>query len=109
LMWLGSVEGWCTGIEGWCVGRNPPFVRCGIRLIGLPALRVDSSSASVCPFHLQDSRFTVSIQHSQQLIMHHRHMLEGRFVSALLPRLSPCILADAAILRVGRSFLKPFA
>jgi endonuclease III len=22
---------------GWCVGRNPPFVDCGIRLIGLPA------------------------------------------------------------------------
>jgi len=23
---------------GWCVGCNPPFVDCGIRLIGLPAL-----------------------------------------------------------------------
>jgi len=22
---------------GWCVGCNPPFVDCGIRLIGLPA------------------------------------------------------------------------
>jgi len=25
------------GKFGWCVGRNPPFVVCGIRLIGLPA------------------------------------------------------------------------
>ncbi len=49
-----------TGNWGWCVGRNPPFVFCGIRLIGLPAPQVDSSQASVCPFHLQDSRFTVS-------------------------------------------------
>jgi len=51
---------WYTVEKGWRVGRNPPFVFCGIRLIGLPALPVDSSSASVCPFHLQDGRFTVS-------------------------------------------------
>ena len=51
---------------GWCVGNNPPFVFCGIRLIGLPALQVETSSASVCPFHLQDGRFTVSTQHHQR-------------------------------------------
>jgi hypothetical protein len=28
---------WCVVVEGWCVGCNPPFVDCGIRLIGLPA------------------------------------------------------------------------
>jgi len=62
---------------------------------------VDSSQASVCPFHLQDSRFTVRIQHSQQLSMHHWQLLDGRFVSALEPRLSPYILADVAVLLVG--------
>jgi hypothetical protein len=31
----------------------------------------------------------------------------GRFVSAPLPEFSPYVLADVAILRVGRSFLKP--
>ena len=31
----------------------------------------------------------------------------GRFVSAPLPGFSPYVLADVAILRVGRSFLKP--
>jgi len=70
-------KGW-----GWRLGNNPPFVFCGIRLIGLPALQVETSSASVCPFHLQDSRFTASTQHTQQLNMHHRHALSGRFVSA---------------------------
>jgi len=45
---------------GWRVGNNLPSVLCGIQLIGLPALQVDSSSVSVCPFHLQDGRFTVS-------------------------------------------------
>lgn len=33
---------------------------CGIQLIGLPALQAVSSSASVCPFHLQGGRFTGS-------------------------------------------------
>jgi len=33
--------------------------------------------------------------------MHHRHLLSGRFVSALEPRFSPCVLADAATLLVG--------
>jgi len=27
----------CAVGLGWCVGCNPPFVFCGIRLIGLPA------------------------------------------------------------------------
>jgi len=88
-------------LKSWRVGNNPPFVFCGIRLIGLPAPPVDSSQASVCPFHLQVGRFTVSHPAPQQLNMHHRHLPDGRFVSAPLPRFSPCALADAAILRVG--------
>jgi len=86
---------------GWRVGCNPPSVLCGIRLIGLPALWADSSSAPVCPFHMQDGRFTVSTQHSQQLSMHHGHLLGGRFVSAPLPKLSPYALAGVALLHVG--------
>jgi hypothetical protein len=88
-------------VKSWRVGRNPPFVFCGIRLIGLPAPPVDSSQASVCPFHLQVGRFTVSHLAPQQLNMYHCHLPDGRFVSAPLPRFSPCALADAAILRVG--------
>ncbi len=45
---------------GWCVGCNPPFVDCGIRLIGLPAPSGRFFIGAVCPFHLQDGRFTVS-------------------------------------------------
>ena len=71
-----------AGEKGWRVGRNPPFVLSGIRLIGLPALPVETSSAPVCPFHLQDGRFTVSTQHPRQLNMSHRHTLDGRSVSA---------------------------
>jgi len=50
---------------------------------------------------MQDGRFTVSTQHSQQLSMHHGHLLGGRFVSAPLPRLSPYALAGVALLHVG--------
>ncbi|MDH5794161.1 MAG: hypothetical protein OEZ18_06345, partial [Candidatus Bathyarchaeota archaeon] len=37
----------------------------------------------------------------QQLTMPHRHLPDGRFVSALEPRLLPYALADVAILLVG--------
>jgi hypothetical protein len=66
---------------GWCVGRNPLFVFCGIRLIGLPAPQVGSSLASVCPFHLQDGRFIVSIWHNSAIYMRHWHLPGGRSVS----------------------------
>jgi len=80
---------------------------CGIQLIGLPALQVALHQRL---FALSTCRTAVSpfrIQHSQQLSMLHRHLLDGRFVSAPEPRLSPYALADVAILHVGRSFLKP--
>ena len=73
---------WYIVKKDWRVGCNPPFVFCGIRLIGLPAPPVDSSQASVCPFHMQDGRFTVSHPAPQQLNMHHRPLPDGRFVSA---------------------------
>jgi len=106
-MWFGSVEGWCTGIEGWRVGCNPPFVLCGIRLIGLPALPVETSSAPVCPFHLQDGRFTASHPASSTL-QRASSSLAGRtfrFCSvAKALTLRPCGRCNSTR---GRSFLKP--
>jgi len=57
--------------------------------------------SAVCPFHVQDGRFTVSTQHPRQLSMPHWHLLGGRSVSAPLPGLSPYALAGVALLRVG--------
>jgi len=87
--------------RGWCAGHNPPFVSCGIRLIGLPAPQVVPHQRL---FTLSTCRTAVSplrTQHSQQLSMPHRHLPDGRFVSAPEPRLSPYALADVAILLVG--------
>ena len=68
-------------ILDWCVGRNPPSVVCGIRLIGLPAPWVDSASASVCPFHLQDGRFTASqLAHSASPTPHSPVQLDVSFL-----------------------------
>ncbi len=94
----------------WCVGCNPPFVFCGIRLIGLPAPS-GRLFIGVClpfphagqPFH----RFTPSILNRFRIIRaaitceHHRRALGGRSVSALEPRLSPYALAGVALLLVG--------
>jgi hypothetical protein len=38
---MSNQKGWCISKIGWCVGSNPPFVVCGIRLIGLPAPPVE--------------------------------------------------------------------
>jgi len=86
---------------GWRVGCNPPSVLCGIWLIGLPALSGRILISAICPFHVQDGRFTVSTQHFRQLSMSHWHLLGGRSVSAPLPGLSPYALAGVALLHVG--------
>jgi len=95
-------------MKGWCVGCNPPSVPRGIRLIGLPALQVETSSASVCPFHLQDSRFTASHPASSTTqSMHHRHLPDGRFrfcSGAKALALRPCERCSSTC---GRSFLRP--
>jgi hypothetical protein len=96
-----SVVMLCPWRKGWCVGRNPPFVQCGIRLIGLPALQVVPHQRL---FALSTCRTAVSplrIQHSRQLSMPHWHLPDGRFVSAPEPRPSPYALADVATLLVG--------
>ena len=70
-----------VGLLGWCVGCNPPSVVCGIRLIGLPAPWVDSSLATVCPFHLQDGRFTGSmLAHSTSQRRHRQVQLDVSFL-----------------------------
>jgi len=63
---------------GWCFGRNPLSVVCGIRLIGLPAPSGRASSATVCPFHMQDGRFTVSNPADSASQIHHSQFLSGR-------------------------------
>jgi hypothetical protein len=91
---------------GWCVGRNPPFVDCGIRLIGLPALS-GRFLISVClPFPLAGRPFHRSTMAHSTLRMPHRQVQGGRVVSAPLPRLSPYPRRDCNSTR-GRSFLIP--
>jgi hypothetical protein len=95
-------------IWAWCVGCNPPFVFCGIRLIGLPAPPVERSSATVCPFHLQDGRFTASKPTGRHFRMPHPLKRQiGRVVSAPLPRLSPYTPKGYCNSTCGRSFLRP--
>jgi hypothetical protein len=98
-------RGWCISKKGWCVGCNPPFVFCGIRLIGLPAPPVDSSSATVCPFHLQDGRFIVPHWHTR----HYACLIAKsgwtcRFCSVAKPLAFP----KGCNSTCGRSFLRPF-
>jgi len=101
------VRGWVTVERAGELVVTRLLFEYGIQLIGLPALQVALHQRL---FALSTCRTAVSpfrIQHSQQLSMLHRHLLDGRFVSAPEPRLSPYALADVAILHVGRSFLKP--
>jgi hypothetical protein len=44
-------------VLGWCVGNNPPFVVCGIRLIGLPALSCREVISACLPFPLAGQPF----------------------------------------------------
>jgi hypothetical protein len=89
-------------IRAWCVGCNPPFVVCGIRLIGLPAPLVDCHQRL---FALSTCRTAVSPlpnQHGRHFRM--PHPLKRRLdVSFLLrcqgSRLTP--LKGIAILHVG--------
>ena len=90
----------CVSKMGWCVGCNPPSVVCGIRLIGLPAPSVDTSSATVCPFHLQDGRFTGSkLAHSTSQMRHSQVQLDVSFL--LRCQRSRAAPYGAAILHVG--------
>ncbi len=60
------------------------------------------SSASVCPFHLQDGRFIASTLAGRHFMVPHPLIRPGgRVVSAPLPRLSPYAREGVAILRVG--------
>jgi hypothetical protein len=90
----------------WCVGSNPPSVVCGIRLIGLPALSRRRSSAHVCPFHLQDGRFTESSPaHSTSQTLHSPVRVDVSFLlRCQASRLAPLWGCNSTC---GRSFLKP--
>jgi len=102
--WISRMVFW---VWVWCAGRNPPFVHRQHSAIRATRASCSSSWAPICPYTLQDSRFTVSHPASfNNLACIIVNCLDGRFVSVLLPKLSPCTLSDAAILRGGRSFLK---
>jgi hypothetical protein len=90
----------------WCVGSNPPSVVCGIRLIGLPALSRRMSSAHVCPFHLQDGRFTESSPaHSASRTLHSQVRVDVSFLlRCQASRSAPLWGCNSTC---GRSFLKP--
>jgi len=64
------------------------------------AFQVDSSSATVCPFHLQDGRFTASkLAHSTSQMSHRQVQLDVSFLLRCQgSRPVPC---GTAILRVG--------
>jgi hypothetical protein len=95
-------------IWAWCVGCNPPFVVCGIRLIGLPAPLVDCHQRL---FALSTCRTAVSPlpnQHGRHFRMPHPLKRQiGRVVSAPLPRLSPYTPKGYCNSTCGRSFLRP--
>jgi len=93
---------------GWCVGRNPPFVDCGIRLIGLPALS-GRFLISVClPFPLAGRPFhRFQSAHSTLRMSHRQVKLDVSFLlrsqgSRLAPFTGRCNSTR------GRSFLRPF-
>ena len=68
---------------GWCVGCNPPFVDCGIRLIGLPAPSGRFFIGVCLPFPLAGRPFHRFHPASSTLSL--RIMVNctgGRFVSA---------------------------
>lgn len=48
------------GFVGWCAGRNPPSVHRQHSAIRATRASCSSSWAPICPYTLQDSRFTVS-------------------------------------------------
>jgi hypothetical protein len=91
---------------GWRVGCNPPSVEWH------SAYRATCASgriliSAVCPFHVQDGRFTGSTRHPRQLSMPHWHLLGWTFrfcsvAGALAPR--PCGRCTSTR---ERSFLRP--
>jgi hypothetical protein len=97
---MSKQKGWCISKISWCVGSNPPFVVCGIRLIGLPAPSGRFFIGVCLPFPLAGRPFHRF--HSSGLCITNASwpFLGGRFVSAPLPDLSVCP-RGTAILRVG--------
>ena len=96
----------CTVEWAWCVGCNPPFVVCGIRLIGLPALSGRDLISACLPFPLAGRPFHRSSPAHSTLSMHHRQVWVD--VSFLLrcqsSRLPPKRRCNSTR---GRSFLRP--
>jgi hypothetical protein len=90
---------------GWCVGRNPPFVDCGIWLIGLPALS-GGDLISVClPFPLAGRPFHRSIPAHSTLHMFHCQVRVD--VSFLLRCQGSRLPHKRCNSTRGRSFLRP--
>jgi hypothetical protein len=92
---------------GWCVGCNPPFVKCGIRLIGLPAPHGRLFTGVCLPFpHAGRHVSPLHTQHSQQLNMHHRRLHEWTFRFCSVAKALALHPYECCISTCGRSFLK---
>jgi len=98
--------GWDSGNWCWCVGCNPPFVFCGIRLIGLPAPSGRFFIGVCLPFPLAGRPFHRFQPSILNIRMHHRHMLGWTFRFCSVAKalaLRPCRRCNSTR---GRSFLK---
>jgi hypothetical protein len=66
---------------GWCVGCNPPFVFCGIRLIGLPAPSGRDFIGACLPFPLAGQPFhRSSLAHSASQTLHRQVQVDVSFL-----------------------------
>jgi len=99
--WGGVLDFWA-----WRVGSNPPFVDCGIRLIGLPALSGRDLIGACLPFPLAGRPFhRSSLAHSTLRMRHRQVQVDVSFLLRCQGSRLP--LAGCNSTR-GRSFLKPF-
>jgi len=100
-----------VGLRFWRVGVlgvTRLLFRDGIHLIGLPASPAARHRRLFALSTLQDSRFNASTRRPRQLSMPPCHVSRGRFVSALLPGLSPYVFADVARLQCRAEFPQTF-
>jgi len=87
---------------GWCIGCNPPSVQLWHSANRATRASCRRSSATVCPFHLQDGRFTASTRHpSTPSRAHHGHLRRWTFRFCSVAKPLGFSLWGSAILLVG--------
>src|SRR3990172_2182501 len=89
-------------VLGWCLGNNPPFVFCGIRLIGLPALSGRDLISACLPFPLAGRPFHRFHQASSTPSRaHHGHTRRWTFRFCSVAKALAFPPKGGAILHVG--------